>query len=104
MPKDKPNSGQPFEVPMNSTVYGHTPNEAQDRFALTVKKGERLTAVVIGARLQTQNIYDPLVRIEKDDGTLLTEVDDTAFSRQDPVASIIAPEDGKYIVSIKDST
>jgi hypothetical protein len=35
---------------------------------------------------------------------MLTEVDDCAFTRQDPVASMIAPADGKYTVMIKDST
>ena len=34
----------------------------------------------------------------------MTNVDDVAFSRQDPVASVIAPEDGKYVISIKDAT
>jgi len=42
--------------------------------------------------------------ITKTDGTLLAEADDGAFTRQDPVSSVVAPEDGKYIVSIKDST
>src|SRR5688572_32797221 len=56
------------------------------------------------ARLQTQQIYDPSIAIAKADGTLLVEVDDTAFTRQDPVASVIAPEDGKYVVTIKEST
>ena len=31
-------------------------------------------------------------------------MDDVAFTRQDPVASIVAPEDGKYVIAVKDST
>ena len=89
---------------LNTTVYGHTPEASQDHYLLELKKGQRLTAEVIGCRLQTQNVYDPLVQIAKEDGTLLTEVDDTVFGRQDPIASIVAPEDGKYLVTIKEST
>ena len=61
---------------------------------MEAKKGQRITAEVIGAKLQTQQIYDPAVIITKADGTLLSEVDDTAFGRQDPIASAIAPEHG----------
>ncbi|MEI9898375.1 MAG: hypothetical protein WDN28_32085 [Chthoniobacter sp.] len=42
--------------------------------------------------------------ITKADGTPVIEVDDTGFSRQDPVASILAPDDGKYIISVRDTT
>ncbi|MDB6152307.1 MAG: hypothetical protein JWL90_760, partial [Chthoniobacteraceae bacterium] len=75
-----------------------------DRFEVEAKKGERISAEVIGARLQTQQIYDPALTITKEDGTKLADVDDTPLTRQDPVASIIAPEDGKYIVTIKEAT
>ena len=99
-----PNPDKPLHIELGTTVYGHTPLENQDHFEVDAKKGQRITAEVVGARLQTQNIYDPAVTIAKADGTLLANVDDCAFSRQDPVASIIAPEDGKYIVTIKDAT
>jgi hypothetical protein len=94
----------PQEVPLGVTVYGTTPDEDQDRFVIEAKKGERISAEVIAARFQTQRIYDPLLAITTLDGKPLISVDDTAFTRQDPVASIIAPEDGKYIVSIKEAT
>ena len=103
-PSDAPQKDAPQHIELGTTVYGHTPQEDQDRYEVEVKKGQRLTAEVIGARLQTQNIYDPAVMIAKADGTVLANVDDCAFSRQDPVASIIAPEDGKYVVTIKDAT
>jgi hypothetical protein len=59
---------------------------------------------VIGARLQTQQLFDTAITVAKADGTSLAEVDDGAFTRQDPVTSVVAPEDGKYLISIKDST
>ncbi len=100
--KEEPQAVQP--VALGTTVYGRTPVDDRDRYAVELKKGQRFTAEVIGARLQTQNIYDARLTISDKEGRLLVDADDTAFSRQDPVASFIAPEDGKYIVSIGDST
>ncbi len=100
--KEEPNAPQP--VPLGVTVYGRAQNDDQDIYEIEVKKGQRISAEVIGVRVQTQNIFDPTITISKADGTLLAEVDDIPFSRQDPVASIIAPEDGKYRIMIKDST
>ncbi|MDQ3623623.1 MAG: pre-peptidase C-terminal domain-containing protein, partial [Verrucomicrobiota bacterium] len=102
--EDKVDPYKPQAIALGTTVYGRTQNEDQDHFAVELKKGERLSAEVIGARLQTQSIYDSQLIIAKPDGTPLADVDDTAFSRQDPVVSVVAPEDGKYLVIIKDST
>ncbi len=100
--KDKPDVVTPLAL--GTTAYGRTPGESQDKFVVELKKGQRLGVEVIGARLQTQNIYDPHLTIAKADGTLIAEVDDCAFSRQDPVASLVAPEDGKYVLTVKDAT
>jgi hypothetical protein len=100
--KDKPNQPQP--VAFGTTVYGRVQNEDQDKFEVEATKGQRISVEIIGARLQTQNIFDTAMAITKPDGTPLVEVDDTAFSRQDPVASVVAPEDGKYIITVRDAT
>ena len=97
-----PDKVQP--VALGTTVYGRAQNEDQDKFEVELKKGERLSVEVIGMRLLTQSMFDPYLSIRGATGDLLAEVDDCAFSRQDPVASIIAPEDGKYVVMVKDST
>lgn len=94
----------PQPVALGSTVYGTTPDDDQDRFEVELKKGQRLGVEVIGVRVHTQVLYDPFLTITKADGTILVESDDSAFSRQDPVASIVAPEDGKYHITIRDST
>ncbi len=99
---DAPDAPQP--VALGTTVYGQTQNDDQDTYEVEAKKGDRISAEVIGVRVQTQNIYDPAIFITKEDGTLLTMVDDIPFSRQDPVASVIAPADGKYRITIKDSS
>lgn len=100
--KDQPNSAQP--VALGSTVYGKTQEDDQDRYEVELKKGQRLTIEVVGMRVQTQSMYDPCVSISKPDGSELAAADDSSFSRQDPVTSVIAPEDGKYVITIRDST
>ena len=94
----------PQHIELNTTVYGHTPDDAKAEYEVDLKKGQRLSVEVIGVRLHTQTPYDPFLTIAKADGTPLIEVDDTGFSKQDPVASILAPEDGKYIISVRDTT
>ncbi|RYD79854.1 MAG: peptidase, partial [Verrucomicrobiaceae bacterium] len=103
-PEDKADPIKPQPIALGTTVYGRTQNDDQDRFEVELKKGQRLSAEVVGAKLQTQQIYDPALIITKADGTLITQVDDTALGRQDPITSIVAPEDGKYLVAIKEAT
>ena len=95
---------KPQAIPLGTTVYGRTPNDDQDVFEIEAKKGQRISAEVIGVRVQTQSVYDPQIAIAKADGTILAAVDDLPFSRQDPALSFVAPEDGKYRITIKDST
>ncbi len=102
--EDKADPYKVQAVPLGVTIYGSTPGEDQDHFEVEVKKGQRLSAEVIGIRLSTQQQYDAYMTITKADGTTLAEMDDCAFTRQDPALSIIAPEDGKYRVMIKETT
>src|SRR5678815_4955444 len=73
--KDKPDQVQP--VSFGTTIYGRTQNEDQDKFEVEANKGQRISVEIIGARLQTQNIFDTAMTITKADGTPLSEVDDT---------------------------
>ncbi len=100
--KDAPDAPQP--VALGSTIYGRTKDDDRDVFEVEAKKGQRISAEVIGGRLQTQQIYDPRLTITKTDGTSLADVDDGSFTRSDPVASVVAPEDGKYLVTVRDTT
>lgn len=100
--KDQPTAAQP--IALGTTVYGRTQADDLDRYEVELKKGQRLTVEVVGMRVQTQTVYDPFILIAKPDGSELVAADDSAFSRQDPVTSVIAPEDGKYVITIRDST
>ncbi len=104
--EEKGDNGKVQTVPLGVTVYGSVPGEDQDRFEVELKKGQRLSAEMVGVRLSSsqQQIFDPLLSIAKPDGTLLVTVDDCSFSRQDPAVSIIAPEDGKFRITVREAT
>jgi hypothetical protein len=102
--EDKADPYKVQAVPLGVTVYGGTPGEDQDHFEVELKKGQRLSAEMVGIRLSTQQQYDPYMTISKADGTVLAEMDDGSFTRQDPALTIIAPEDGKYRVAIREAT
>jgi hypothetical protein len=101
----EPNSefAKPQEVPNNVTVEGIIQNEDVDYFVIDAKKGERITAEVEGIRLG-DTMFDPYVAILNEARFELATSDDAALIWQDGVASIIAPEDGKYIVQIRESS
>jgi hypothetical protein len=102
--EDKAAPYKPQSVPLGVTIYGNTPGEDQDHFEVDLKKGQRLSAEVVGVRLSTQQQYDPFMTIEKADGTVLALMDDGPYTRQDPALSVIAPEDGKYRVILREAT
>jgi len=90
-------------IPLNTTVTGVIENEDLDYFAVELKKGQRITVEVQGIRLGDA-MFDPFVGIYDEKKFALAESDDTALGRQDPIASAIAPADGKYYVLVRDTT
>ncbi|AGA29814.1 PPC domain-containing protein [Singulisphaera acidiphila] len=93
---------KPQVIAMNSTVNGVAENEDVDFFVVEAKKGERITAEVEGIRLGIA-LFDPYVAIMDAKRFELASSDDTALVWQDAEASIIAPEDGKYIIQVRES-
>jgi hypothetical protein len=93
-------SPQPIEL--NVTVHGTVENEDVDYFVVNATKGQRISVEVEGMRFG-QTLFDPYVAILNDKRFELAAVDDIALFRQDAAASIIAPEDGKYIIEMRDS-
>ena len=101
----EPNNDQEHAQPiqLNTTVAGTIQNEDLDYFVVELKKGQRITAEVQGIRLGDAMV-DPYVAILDEKKFSLAEADDTALGRQDPIASAIAPADGKYYVMVRDSS
>ena len=100
-------AADPYKVQsakLGTTFYGTAPGEDQDHFEVEAKKGQRISAEVVGVRIATQAHLDAHLKITTADGQELAEQDDSTFTRQDPAVSVIAPEDGKYRIIIRDST
>jgi len=101
----EPNSefATPQEIPLGVTINGSIGNEDVDYFAVTAKKGDRISAEVEGIRLG-RGIFDPYCAILDADRFELARSDDSAMAWYDCTCSVIAPADGKYIVLVREST
>lgn len=91
------------KVPLNSTVEGVVDREDMDCFLVEAKKGQRLSVEVEGVRLG-YTLFDPAVVIQDTKGTILAQSDDTALFLQDPAVSILAPQDGTYMIQVRESS
>lgn len=92
----------PQSIPFNGVVNGVADNEDVDYFVVEVKKGERISAEVEGIRLGITH-FDPYVAIMDARRFELASSDDAALLWQDGEASVLAPEDGKYIIQVRES-
>jgi hypothetical protein len=92
----------PQPIPMNVTVTGVIQPEDVDYFVIEAKQGERISVEVEGLRLGYA-FFDPYVAILNSARFELARSDDAALLRQDCVVSLVAPEDGKYIIQLRES-
>ena len=92
----------PQAIEQNVTVEGVIQNEDVDYFVVEAKKGQRLSVEVEGMRFG-QTLFDPYIAILDEGRFELSAVDDSPLVRQDAVTSIIVPEDGKYIIEVRES-
>ncbi len=101
----EPNSDfvAPQPIAMNSVVNGTADNEDVDYYVVEAKKGDRITAEVEGIRLGI-TLFDVYVAIMNEARFELAASDDSALVYQDGIASIVAPEDGKYIIQVRESS
>jgi hypothetical protein len=101
----KPNNDfhSPQPIDLNVTVAGTIENEEVDYFAVQAKKGQRITAEVQGMRLG-DGPFDPYVAILDSKRFELATSDDTALALQDPIASVVAPADGPYVIQIRETS
>lgn len=71
-----------------------------DRFAITMKKGDKLQARVLAKRLGIA--FDALLKIEGPDGKLITSADDESEQRPDPQTVWTAAVDGVHVIVVED--
>lgn len=100
--EQEPNDEKPQIVPLNVSVAGVIESAGVDNFAVTLKKGQRLSAEVEGVRLGA-DMTDTVVTVFGPDGKQLASVDDTPLFRQDPFVSLLAPADGTYVVQVRET-
>ena len=93
---------KPQPITMDSTVNGIADNEDVDYYVVEAKKGERLCAEVEGIRLGA-TFFDPYVAILDRKRFELAVSDDASIVWQDAFASIVAPDDGSYVILVRDS-
>lgn len=101
----EPNSDfkEPQVVEMGTTVNGIIQNEDVDYFVVEAKKGQRITAELTGLRLGL-TFFDPYVAIMNEQRFELAKSDDEPLLFQDCLCSLLAPEDGKYIIQVRESS
>src|SRR5688572_15534174 len=101
----EPNSDfkEPQKVDFNVTVQGKIDNEDVDYFLVEAKKGQRITAEVEGMRLG-RTLFDPYLAIMDLKRFELAAADDSPLHLQDPVVSLVAPEDGTYVIQLRETT
>ena len=93
-------------VPLNSTVLGRMiePTDV-DMFRIEAKQGQRLSAEIEAVRLGTESgIPDLHIAVLDADGKRMIAADDSALFLQDPVVSLVAPQDGNYFIEVRHST
>jgi Bacterial pre-peptidase C-terminal domain len=89
-------------IPLNVTVSGVVQSEDIDHFGVELKKGDRLNVELEGLRLGSNTFFDPTLSIRSADGIELAKSDDAPLVSQDCLASLIAPQDGKYIIQLRE--
>jgi len=93
----------PQKLKMNVTVAGTVTNEDVDYYSVDLKKGERLSVELEGVRLGT-SLFDAYIAILDTKRFEIVSADDTALLMQDPFLTLCAPEDGTYIILVREAS
>ncbi len=98
----EPNNVKDQAMPVQAgAIGGRISDKADvDRFAIMMKKGEKLQSRVLSKRLGLP--LDALLKIEGPDGKLITSADDQSEQMPDPVAVWTAAVDGLHQIIVED--
>lgn len=92
---------QPIEL--NVTVHGVCDNEDVDHYMVQATKGQRISVDIEALRLGSY-LFDPYIAILDEKRFELAAVDDAPIAQQDGVLSVLAPEDGKYFIQVRETS
>ena len=90
-------------VELNTTIHGVVESEDLDMYAVDAKKGDRISVEIEGLRLGSYR-FDPHISIIDANKFQLAAADDSPAALQDGVISVLAPEDGRYYVRVRESS
>jgi hypothetical protein len=93
---------QPQPITLGVTVEGIVQTEDVDYFVVELKKGERINCELEGLRLGNGE-FDPYLAILNEARFELARSDDAPLLYQDCLCSLVAPEDGKYILQVRET-
>ncbi|MEY3176062.1 MAG: hypothetical protein RLZZ436_3976 [Planctomycetota bacterium] len=92
----------PQNITLNCTISGTVQNEDVDYYVLEAKKGDRISAEVEGMRFG-QTLFDPYIAVLNDRRFEIASVDDSPLLKQDAALSVTIPEDGRYVIEVRES-
>jgi hypothetical protein len=107
--EQEPNSdfATPQAVTLGCTISGVVQNEDVDYFAVQAKKGQRIAVELEGLRLGAPpgdgTFFDPFVAILNAHRFELARSDDAALLQQDCLCAALAPEDGTYVIEVRET-
>ena len=93
---------KPQKIALNSTVSGIVENEDVDYFLIEAKKGQRINLEIEGLRLG-YSFFDPYIAVLDMGRFELARSDDASIARQDGACSFVVPNDGTYVVQVRES-
>ncbi|MEQ8790636.1 MAG: PPC domain-containing protein [Pirellulaceae bacterium] len=93
---------EPQPIPFDVTVQGVVQSEDVDYFVVEAKQGERIVVEMEGLRLGNTE-FDPYVAILNQERFELARSDDASLLFQDCLCALTAPEDGKYVIQVRES-
>ena len=100
-PNNDPAKAQ--KIPLNSTVNGSSGQDDVDYYQVEVRKGDRLSVEVEGMRLG-RSVFDPYIAVLDTKGKTLAASDDTSLLMQDGALSLLVPEDGSYLILVRETS
>ncbi len=92
----------PQPIELNSSVLGKIETEDVDYYVVEAKKGQRISVEIEGLRFG-RTFFDPYVAILNSERFELARSDDATLVQQDSICQIVAPEDGKYIIEVRET-
>ncbi len=97
------NSTEATLVPaLNVTMCSVLKAGTIDRFVVQLNAGQRLTVEVEAVRLGKE-LLDTMLEIMSPSGEVMVHADDNPMFHQDPMASLIAPSSGQYVIQIHEA-